>query len=180
MICFLLSPRFHTDTLLDHLGAALLGPVYAALPLFMLGLIEWRPQGRWWIFFLLAVIFASDTGAYYAGKIFGKRKLYEKVSPGKTWEGVIGGLLSSVIGALFLAFLIRFFGIHFPITTGVIVLAVFMSASGVVGDLVESMFKRRYGIKDSGWILPGHGGILDRIDSLLFSIPILYFFLSWS
>ncbi|MCF8144073.1 MAG: phosphatidate cytidylyltransferase [Deltaproteobacteria bacterium] len=158
----------------EDLGKTLFGPVYAALPLALLILIDIRPKGPVWIFFLLTVVFASDTGAFYFGRLLGRHKLYEAVSPNKTWEGAVGGLVAGLMaGALF----IRLIG---PSTLDlkVLILTAFLSTAGQIGDLCESMLKRSHGVKDSGHILPGHGGILDRIDGLLFAIPVLYVYLS--
>lgn len=165
----------------SDIGKAVMGPIYVTLPLAMLlpidrfYLINYPVKGVW-IFFLLAVIFANDTGAFYCGRLLGKHRLYESISPKKTWEGAIGGLFGSII----IAFLfLRILNPH-PINLRIIALVLVLSVMGQIGDLSESMLKRNHGVKDSGKILPGHGGILDRIDSLLFSIPVLYLFLVWS
>ncbi|HEY0428088.1 MAG TPA: phosphatidate cytidylyltransferase [Pyrinomonadaceae bacterium] len=122
--------------------------------------------------FFFLVVMGADTGAYYVGKNLGKHKLAPKVSPGKTWEGVVGGLiLSSAFAAVSSA---TFFPeLRFKIS---IPLAVVMSIVGLFGDLAESAMKRGAGAKDAASILPGHGGLLDRLDSLLFNAPILYYF----
>ncbi|MFC1580110.1 phosphatidate cytidylyltransferase [Thermodesulfobacteriota bacterium] len=161
---------------MHFLASAIMAPLYAGLPLALLILIDRFPKGNLWVFFLLAVIFLGDTGAFYFGRAFGKHKLYPSVSPGKTWEGAIGGLFSSLIAALvfFLFIPLYQWGV------AIIGLTAALSIAGQIGDLAESVIKRTYGAKDSGSILPGHGGILDRIDGLLFSIPILYIYLSWS
>jgi len=157
------------------ISKAVSGPIYVVLPLSMLVMIDIRPHGNIWIFFLLAVVFATDTGAFYFGRIFGKHKLYKAISPNKTWEGSFGGLFSSIVVAyLFL----RISGIH-GFDLPVLILVIILSLFSQVGDLAESMLKRNHGIKDSGKILPGHGGVLDRIDGLLFAIPVLYIFLNW-
>lgn len=158
------------------MGKSVLGPVYIVLPLSLLWMIDLQPNGKLWIFFLLVVSFVNDTGAFYFGRLFGKHKLYEAISPGKTWEGGVGGVLCSVIAALWFLQILRF---H-PINVSIVALIVFLSIAAQIGDLAESMLKRNHGVKDSGRILPGHGGILDRIDGLLFSIPVLYLFLNWS
>lgn len=158
----------------EDLSKAVFGPVYTTLPLALLILIDMRPSGSLWVFFLLTVVFAGDTGAFYAGRRLGRHKLYEAVSPNKTWEGAIGGLMASILaGSLF----IRLLG---PCAMGlkVVILMVILSAAAQIGDLCESMLKRHHGVKDSGLILPGHGGILDRIDGLLFAVPVLYVYLS--
>jgi phosphatidate cytidylyltransferase len=118
------------------------------------------------------LIWLADTGAYIFGVSFGKHKLFERISPKKTWEGIFGGLLVSVAGAFFLT---KYFYI-FPLEVWVII-ALIIVFFGTLGDLVESMFKRSLSIKDSGNILPGHGGILDRFDSLLFVIPVIFTYL---
>jgi phosphatidate cytidylyltransferase len=158
------------------MGKSVLGPVYIVLPLALLWMIDLQPNGKLWIFFLLVVSFVNDTGAFYFGRLFGKHKLYEAISPGKTWEGAVGGLLCSVIAALWFLQILR---LH-PINMMIVALIVSLSIAGQIGDLAESMLKRNHGVKDSGRILPGHGGLLDRIDGLLFSIPVLYLFLNWS
>jgi phosphatidate cytidylyltransferase len=173
MACLMLLPHSPDPMNTGDMGRALLGPAYIALPLAMLMIVDRYPRGNMWIFFLLAVIFASDTGAFYFGRLFGRHKLYEAVSPGKTWEGAIGGVLSSIIVAFWFLRILHF---H-PVDVSVLALAAGLSAAGQVGDLVESMIKRSHGVKDSGRILPGHGGVLDRIDGLLFAIPLLYMYL---
>ena len=161
---------------MQFLTSAVMAPLYASLPLALLILVDRFPQGNRWIFFLLAVIFLGDTGAFYFGRLFGKHKLYPSVSPGKTWEGAVGGLFTSLITALVFFLFIPLYHWGLP----VVCLTASLSIAGQVGDLAESVIKRTHGVKDSGGILPGHGGILDRIDGLLFSIPILYIYLSWS
>jgi phosphatidate cytidylyltransferase len=173
MTLFMLSAHSMGRQSTEDIGKALLGPVYVCLPLSMLIMIDRYPQGNIWIFFLLAVIFASDTGAFYCGRLFGKHKLYEAISPGKTWEGAVGGVISSVIVALWFLHVLR---LH-RIDTGILAVVMGLSVIGQIGDLSESMLKRSYGVKDSSRILPGHGGILDRIDGLLFAIPVFYMYL---
>jgi len=159
------------------ISKSVLGPLYVGLPLILLLHIDryYPDRGNIWIFFLLVVIFANDTGAFYFGRLFGKHKLHQAISPGKTWEGAIGGLLSSLVAAILFLHIID---LH-HINPNILILVFALSVSGQIGDLAESMLKRSHNVKDSGQILPGHGGILDRIDSLLFSIPILYVYLSF-
>ena len=133
-----------------------------------------RPQGHLWIFFLLAVVFACDTGAFYFGRAFGRHKLHPRLSPGKTWEGAVGGLLCSLFAAMLF---LKFIGLH-PLTVSLFLMVAALSIAAQVGDLAESVLKRHQGVKDSGHILPGHGGILDRIDGLLFAIPVFFFYLN--
>jgi phosphatidate cytidylyltransferase len=145
---FLISMRVgFTDTIVPNLSTKLIG-------------------------FFFLVVMGADTGAYYVGKNFGKHKLAPKVSPGKTWEGVIGGLvLSSAFAAIATATFFPELPYKFSIP-----LAIVMSIVGLFGDLAESAIKRGAGAKDAANILPGHGGLLDRLDSLLFNAPILYYF----
>ena len=158
------------------IGKTLLGAIYAVLPISLLLLMDLNPEGKAWIFFLLAVIFANDTGALYCGKLFGKHKLYKTISPNKTWEGAVGGLITSLlIGLIFL----RLWPFQ-QVDVEIICLIILLSVSAQIGDLSESMIKRNHGIDDSGFLLPGHGGFLDRIDGLLFAIPILYIYSLWT
>jgi len=175
MILFMFSHRTIGPENTGLLAKALLGPVYVTLPLSLFLLIDRFPGGKFWIFFLLAVIFSSDMGAFYFGRLFGSYKLCKRLSPGKTWEGAVGGLLSSV-------FVAALFSRLFPLGQNILCilfLGAGISIAGQLGDLCESMLKRNHAQKDSGRILPGHGGLLDRIDGLLFGIPVLYGYLSF-
>ena len=161
------SPR---KELIEDIAKGLLGIVYIAFPLSILLLIYRHPYGKAWIFFLLCIIIMDDTGAFYFGRYLGKHKLHKKVSPNKTWEGAIGGFICSIIGGLMF---LRIFKLS-PICLETLFFIMFLSIMGQIGDLAESLIKRSYNVKDSGIIFPGHGGILDRIDSFLFTIPFLY------
>lgn len=146
------------------------GLVYVPVLLAPLALIRQEPDGLALVFLVMAATWLGDTGAYFAGRAFGKTPLFPRVSPKKTWEGVIGGVVLSTAGAC----VVKAVGgieLSWP---AVIVLGATLDVAGVLGDLCESMLKRAFGVKDSGWIMPGHGGILDRIDSLLFSGPVLW------
>jgi len=124
--------------------------------------------GAWWLLYVMLLVWGADSGAYMFGKLFGKHKLAPKVSPGKTWEGLIGGLVTSAI-------ISWLFGRYAPLNVVPITLlicSVVAALASVLGDLTESMFKREAGIKDSGHLIPGHGGILDRIDSLTAAVPV--------
>lgn len=128
------------------------------------------PEGSKLVFFLLLVVWLGDSGAYYVGKTFGKHKLSPHISPKKTVEGLAGGIAASIITAVVIHF--TFFE-TFPLLHAIIA-GVILSFAGVVGDLAESMWKRSAAVKDSGTLIPGHGGFLDRFDSILFTAPILY------
>ncbi len=172
MTLLVLLPNSRRPNSAEDVGKGLLGPIYVCLPLVMLVIMDRHPQGYLWIFFLLAVIFASDTGAFYFGRLFGKHKLHKALSPGKTWEGAVGGVLSSIIIALLFLHILH---LH-EINVCILALVLGLSIVEQIGDLSESMLKRSHGVKDSGSILPGHGGLLDRIDGLLFAIPVLYMY----
>ncbi len=157
---------------IDSLRVQIHGLIYIALPLTLLVVLRNGTEGMAWIFFLLLIVFAGDTGAFYVGTYFGRHKLSASVSPGKTIEGAVGGFAANIlVGGIFKFFL-------FPHLSWGICIAFFIAigAAGQLGDLFESALKRMSGVKDSGSILPGHGGILDRIDALLFAVPVVYFF----
>lgn len=132
-------------------------------------LIKQEPLGNWLIMAVMVLVWGADIGAYFSGRAFGRRKLAPQVSPGKSWEGVYGGLLLSLVITAIVG-LVRDWTIG-EMLKGLIGAAIIVFIS-VVGDLTESMFKRQSGIKDSSNLLPGHGGILDRIDSLTAAIPV--------
>jgi phosphatidate cytidylyltransferase len=164
------------DHAVDDVAKTVMGLLYVCLPLALLLFIDKHPRGSLWVFFLLTVIFANDTGAYYAGRLLGKHKLHPSVSPNKTWEGTIGGIALSLIASYLFVLLFPLFKTAWQR----IGLTVTIAILGQIGDLTESMLKRNYGRKDTGKILPGHGGVLDRIDGLLFGVPVLYVYLTWS
>ena len=122
--------------------------------------------------FFFLVLMGADSGAYYIGRAFGKHKMAPSISPGKTWEGAVGG----VVAALAMATLAHFWFFRELPLKFMLPLAVLMTLLGILGDLVESALKRGAGAKDAANILPGHGGILDRLDSLLFNAPLIYYF----
>lgn len=123
--------------------------------------------------FVLITIWVTDSGAYFVGRSLGKRKLWPEISPNKTVEGFLGGVGSALVVAILFYF---FSNLDYNISK-LIIMALLISIFGQLGDLVQSAYKRHYGVKDSGNILPGHGGILDRFDSLIFILPILHFFI---
>jgi phosphatidate cytidylyltransferase len=132
--------------------------------------LDFEPYGGDLIFFLLLVVWLNDAGAYYVGRNFGKTKMSPRVSPKKTVEGLVGGLATAMVTAAVVHF--TFFP-EFPLPHAM-ACALLLAFAGVVGDLAESVWKRSAGVKDSGSTIPGHGGFLDRLDSVLFTAPILY------
>lgn len=129
-----------------------------------------RAINPWWLVFGLVISWIGDTGAYYVGRRWGRHKLAPRVSPGKTWEGAIASaVVSAAVGTAALPLLIP--GVGLPEALG---LSLAANIAGQIGDLAESAIKRGAGVKDSGTILPGHGGLLDRVDSSLFALPVLY------
>ncbi|KPJ82074.1 MAG: hypothetical protein AMJ58_02735 [Gammaproteobacteria bacterium SG8_30] len=164
-----LAPGKGRPSLAALAGLAALAPMWVALEhLYAAG-----PEGRELIIFVLVLAGAADVGAYFAGRRFGRHKLAPRVSPNKTWEGVLGGLLASALVAWFGH---TWFGLP---TTAFVTICVAAVLASIVGDLTESMFKRKVGLKDSGSILPGHGGVLDRIDSLTAAVPVFALGLAW-
>ena len=174
IIAGLISLRYFktNPSVVELIAKQVLGIIYIPLFLSCMVLIRNDDDGIAWIFFLLTLVFAGDTGAFYVGRLFGRHKLCPAVSPGKTIEGAIGGLAATLgAGLVFMNCFLKSLplgpGILFFLSIGVV---------GQVGDLFESELKRYADMKDSGSILPGHGGILDRIDALLFAAPVAYFF----
>ncbi len=158
-----------------RMGWLIAGPVYLGVLLGAQSLLFLRHQGGLWVVLAATFSWFGDTGAYFAGRAFGKRKLYPSVSPGKTVAGAFGGLAGSVLGAV-LAHL--WYLPSLPLREGV-ALALVAGLMGQLGDLCESLIKRSAGAKDSGRIVPGHGGLLDRIDSLLFAAVPTWAYAEW-
>ncbi|MGX9726859.1 MAG: phosphatidate cytidylyltransferase [Candidatus Electronema sp. VV] len=148
---------------------------YVSLCCAFIILLRGLPDGSHWLLILTAITAGSDTGAYYAGRAFGKRKLCPPISPKKTVNGAIGGMLAAVVTAVLLGCVL----LPEVSCLKMAVAAFLLAAVGIVGDLLESVIKRGTGCKDSGTLLKGHGGLLDRADSLLFAAPLLYALLSW-
>lgn len=153
-------------------GMLFFGIIYIPCLLGYLVLLRSQPLGVKWILLIMFIVMSGDSGAYFIGCRFGKRKLYPAVSPNKSIEGALGGLAGSLLGVM-LAKLIFFA----ELSTGDAVLAALLIGTlGQIGDLFESLIKRSCGVKDSGTIFPGHGGVLDRLDSIIFAAPAAYYY----
>jgi phosphatidate cytidylyltransferase len=154
----------------DKAGRLVLGVGWIAGCFAFMPMLRRLDHGLAWVFLLLALAWLADTGAYFAGRAFGKHKLYEAISPKKTWEGYVGGMICTTLGV----FVTRWVALHELSVVDALVIGPVLGTAGVIGDLSESMLKRAFDVKDSGWIMPGHGGLLDRVDSVLFIAPLLY------
>jgi phosphatidate cytidylyltransferase len=159
-----------------NIAITILMPLYVVLPFVFLHFLAFLSTGQFDYRFLIGffiIIWSNDTAAYLVGVNFGKKRLFERISPKKSWEGAIGGFIASLLSALILSYFFKDLSmIKWLITGGII------SIMGLFGDLVESMLKRSVNKKDSGTILPGHGGVLDRFDSVTFAAPMVFCYLS--
>ena len=153
---------WQTNWVRAMMGWLILVPTWLAL-----SYLHRAENGVWFILLVMATVIAADTGAYFFGKAFGRKKLAVNVSPGKSWEGFWGGLFCSALLAVLVAFLVDTFSVQ-----ALLPVIVLTSVTSVIGDLLESMIKRHRGVKDSGSILPGHGGMMDRLDSITAAAPV--------
>ena len=166
-----------THTPIENISFTLLSLIYITLPFSLLNFLVFSPFNNFKFDFRLLLVFyviiwATDIGAYFSGSLFGKHPLFKKFSPKKTIEGFVGGAVLAFIVSFLIAYFFDFFSYKDAFFfTGIVTLF------GTIGDLVESMFKRSVGLKDSGKIMPGHGGLLDRFDSSLLSIPFIVLYL---
>ncbi|MDD4168705.1 MAG: phosphatidate cytidylyltransferase [Desulfotomaculaceae bacterium] len=156
-------------SLLDSAGT-LMGTLYVGLMSYFY-LIRTLPDGWIWLIFMFACTWSCDTAAYFSGKAFGKRRLAPELSPKKTLEGAIGGLIGSLLIAYIFTLIYPFLSV-----LKLLLLGALLGIAAEVGDLLESAFKRQAGVKDSSTLIPGHGGILDRFDSALFTAPLVYYY----
>jgi len=174
-------------------AAAMFAFAYIALPMAMLVTLREQIAGAFWLLYLLLVVWAGDIFAYFVGRSLGRHLMAPRISPKKTWEGAAASVAASLlVGSLLFAyalqissFLLRarlierrdgLFGLEKPDWLPIVLLTIAVNIAAQLGDLVESLIKRGAGVKDSGTILPGHGGMLDRIDALLFAAPVLWFY----
>ena len=169
--CLVLWLRVPVDQGLATLGALAYGLPYLALP--VASLYSLQRLDPWVLILLFAIVWLGDTAAFYCGKKWGRRKFAPVVSPNKTWEGAVASLLAAVVAASVWSYL-RLGEVRLELLG----LAVLTSIAAQMGDLVESLIKRGAGVKDSGLLLPGHGGVLDRVDALLFAAPVMFLGLS--
>ncbi len=168
-----------------NLAISVFAIAYLTIPLATLINIVYLPQdsvqdGRWWLIYLIVVTKMTDTGAFFFGKKFGKHKLAPYISPGKTWEGAIGGFITAIASSFLLYLILQLIYEKLPIDLS---LTLCLTLSGILsivaqfGDLAESLLKRDVGVKDSNPIVPGLGGMLDVVDSLVFTAPLMYIYL---
>lgn len=157
-----------------NVASTILGVIYISVPVALLSHIAYfsgNYSGKL-VLGIFILMWTSDTGAYVFGVMFGKHRLFERISPKKSWEGFFGGLFAAFLGAFLLT---KYYGVF--VAEEWYVISVLMVVFGTLGDLVESLFKRSINLKDSGKVLPGHGGMLDRFDSVLIAIPIIFTYL---
>ena len=188
--------RAQLPTAYPAAAASTFGIVYIAVPLGMLVQLRQQSAGAFWILYLLLIVWAGDIFAYFVGKAVGRHLMAPRISPKKTWEGAVASLVASaVIGVelfryaepissrlLQAGFIERrggMFGLERPELLSILALTIALNVAAQLGDLVESLIKRGAGVKDSGSMLPGHGGMLDRIDALLFAAPVLWGYVAW-
>lgn len=162
------------DQVMSNVGLGFLGQIWIVIPLCVLFLL-WTPQEPAQVLAFFILIWMADTAAYVFGSLFGKHKLAPNISPGKTWEGLLSSCLFTIGLAIGLSY-IPFFQQTGLLIWQWVVIAIIIELLGLLGDLTESLFKRKAGVKDSGNIIPGHGGILDRLDSILFAAIPVYLF----
>jgi phosphatidate cytidylyltransferase len=165
-----------TENPVQNLSVNILSLIYITFPLILINFVSATASasGIPYVLAMFVIIWTNDTSAYLFGIAFGKHKIFERISPKKSWEGFFGGLIMIVIASVIFNYLFSAFGLLNWLLFGLIT-----AIASVMGDFIESMFKRTYGVKDSGSFMPGHGGILDRIDSLLLAAPVVYIFLNF-
>ena len=195
---FLTAAMRRTDLTTGYSAAAasVFAFAYIAMPMALLVEIRRQPAGAIWVIYLLLAVWAGDIFAYFVGKSLGRHRMSPRISPKKTWEGAIASILASILvgtlwfqhapqisDALLRAGLIDrrsgMFGLEQPHLWPIILLSAIVNIAAQLGDLVESLIKRGAGVKDSGSILPGHGGMLDRIDAMLFAVPVVWAYIAW-
>lgn len=169
---YYLFSKHSLDLVLSQIAITIFGCVYVGCFFSYAGLLRGLDQGVFWIFLLAGATFMADTSAYFVGHWIGRHKLAPRVSPGKTIEGLIGGVLGSIL-AVFVCKLLFWQGF---LNRDVLILGTLIGLIGPLGDLSESLIKRSVGVKDSGNLIPGHGGLLDRLDAVFFTAPLVYYY----
>lgn len=179
LLSFILALYFSKNNFIKDLAKVFLGVLYIIIPLAMMNYLVF-PAGNQYeythriVLGILILVWINDTGAYLAGSALGKHKLFPRISPKKSWEGLIGGTLLTLLTGYWMNGLMNILSV-----TDWIILAFIVSIFGVYGDLTESLIKRNANRKDSGTLMPGHGGVLDRIDSILFVMPVSFIYLTF-
>lgn len=175
-VCLMrLAKKGELSAVFQDIGYTFLGPLYVGLLIGHLFLLRAMETGREWTLILFFTIWMCDIAAFYTGLSIGRHKLYPEISPNKTIEGAIGGIL----GSLIVVAVAKSWYLTQLSLMDVFAISIGVSVIGQLGDLCESMFKRAASVKDSGGLIPGHGGILDRFDSILFAAPFLYYYLTF-
>ena len=175
MMVVAMRPGREMSNVVGSVAVSFFGPIYVAVPLMMLVWVWLNYDGPYHVLFALVVIWSGDTAAFFVGRSLGRHKCSPRISPNKTWEGVAASLAASLLVAV--AAGLWFAGTDFwwePLP-----LAAALNIAGQLGDLAESALKRNAGVKDSSQLIPGHGGVLDRIDALLFAAPVLWYYWLW-
>lgn len=163
------------EDMADRSARLIIGVIWIGALIGFLPLLRDAEFGARWMWLALGLGWTGDIGGYFAGRALGRHKMAPRISPKKTWEGFVGGVLLAIVWASL--FKLVFFPEMRPIDC--VLLAILGDVAGVLGDLVESVFKRTYRVKDSGSFLPGHGGFLDRVDSVMFSIPVTFLYVTF-
>jgi len=182
LICLLLRPS--REKAFHEWAWTIVGALYVGWMLSYWLSLRGLDDGRNWVYLAMLTAFANDTGAYFMGRARGKHKLAPAVSPAKTWEGAIGGLVSAILAAIVIATVLKLISVELgtPFAFGywqITILGFLVGLFAQLGDLVESLLKRKMGVKESGNLLPGHGGVLDRFDSLIFVGAVVYYYVIW-
>ena len=182
LICLLLRPS--REKAFHEWAWTIAGVLYVGWMLSYWLNLRGLEDGRNWVYLAILTTFANDTGAYFIGRARGKHKLVPAISPAKTWAGAVGGLVSAVPAAIVIAVVLKLISVELgaPFVSRywqIIILGFLVGLFAQLGDLVESLLKRNMGVKDSGNLLPGHGGILDRFDSLIFVGAVVYYYAIW-
>ncbi|MDX2168842.1 MAG: phosphatidate cytidylyltransferase [Deltaproteobacteria bacterium] len=178
-LSYVVLARRDLDRGLADVGLITIGVLYTGLLLPHFYWLRVLPDGAAWVTFVIAIAMAGDSSGYFVGHALGRHKLIPHVSPGKTVEGAIGIIAGSLVAAALAKLVLEFLGVLSPRSwTEILTLATVMALIGQVGDLTESVMKRSFGAKESGALFPGHGGVLDRIDSLLFPVALVYYYLN--